>query len=112
VPFLLIWPFILNEIIYDEKKLPKGKKKKYLFVYFLYSILCIISSLLSIPLYNLTSRDTPKWLNILYGRILDKYLSLDQLQQDVLFLIFTILVTIFISFFTMKKCRNYCDKNF
>jgi hypothetical protein len=90
VSFLLIWPFILNTVIYRNKREEEGfastetldRKyvKNYLIVYFMYAIICVFVSLLALPVYNLI---VLRPMNI-YNFLLLKYLSFDQLQQAVI----------------------------
>jgi len=104
VSFLPIWPFILEQIIYRNKtyekfysieKMTNEQIKKYLIVYFMYSVICTLVSLISMPIYNLINNNPIK----LYKYILGKYLLLDQLQQNIISnIIAGIILAIFIFF--------------
>jgi hypothetical protein len=121
VSFLLIWPFILNEIIYRNKneeqyssvnKLSKRQVINYLIFYFMYSILCINVSLLAIPIYNLINQ-IPIISNINpYNSFLKMYLTLDPFLQAlipniVVFIIGTLSLCLFrrISSWWTKKIK-------
>lgn len=86
---LLIWPFILENIILYNKK-QEGTPgynsrsipfiKKYLFVYILFSALCIVFCSLSLPVYGLI-KIRPM---IFYKMFLVNYLKLDLFAQSVI----------------------------
>jgi hypothetical protein len=121
VSFLLIWPFILNQIIYrnkHEEKLyeefyPKKKMtnkliRNYLIVYFMYSIICILVSLISIPIYNLVKNNP----TILYKYLLEKYILLDQFQQSVISNTISGIILIILSLFARKILNKILRTNF
>jgi hypothetical protein len=116
VSFLLIWPFILDQIIYRNKpeeelysirKMTNKQIKNYLFVYFMYSIICILVSLLSIPIYNLIKNNP----SILYKYLLEKFILLDQLQQSVISNIISFLTLSILSHFATKILKKKLKTN-
>jgi hypothetical protein len=117
VSFLLIWPFILEQIIYRNKsaeefysiiKMTNKQIKNYLIVYFMYSIICILVSLLSIPIYNLINNKPI----ILYKYLLEKYILLDQLQQDIISNIISGIILATLIFISKKILIRVLKNNF
>jgi hypothetical protein len=111
VSFLLIWPFILDQIVYRNKpeeelysirKMTNKLIKKYLIVYFMYSIICILVSLLSIPIYNFIKNNP----SILYKYLQEKYILLDQLQQSIISNIISFLILSILSYFATKILKK------
>jgi hypothetical protein len=122
VSFLLVWPFILNRIIYRNEneernfpnKLPKKQVVKYLIVYSMYTIICVLVSLSTIPIYNLINHNLieSKLLNQLYEYGLRKYLSLNALQQAIVNNIISEIILLIPVFFIYQKLHNFCKKYF
>ena len=117
VSFLLIWPFILNQIIYKnkheegfwpERRMTNKLIRNYLIVYFMYSIICILVSLISIPIYNLVKNNP----TILYKYLLEKYILLDQFQQSVISNTISGIILIILSLFARKILNKILRTNF
>lgn len=120
VSFLLIWPFLLYQIIYRNKKQEKHYEesknirmvKKYLLVYLMYSILCVFISLLSIPVYNTINKITLKTWNTIYRKFLEEYILLDLFQQSLVSSFFFFCVILIPSFIINKILNKFCKKYF
>jgi hypothetical protein len=106
VTFLLFWPFLLQTIIYSNKKAfwyePKsrGYITKYIVVYCMYGFICVWICIATIPIYK-SIKYQPTYL---YDLFLSKYLTWDLFMQG--------LVTNFIAasiggIFTLILTRAY-----
>lgn len=89
VSFLLIWPFLLQHVIYrdtlparkhDLKPYPVSYIIKYLCVYIVYAALCVVFSLFAVPVYRFLSAKPTD----LYFVFLHQYLTLDPFLQSLI----------------------------
>jgi hypothetical protein len=112
VSFLLIWPFILQIIIYRNKHRKKNWGyvehnrnyiTKYLIVYFLYSFMCVWVSIGAVPIYNLFKGDP----SAIYAIILGKYMTYDPLIQGIFGNIIADVVWFIVVFFVAKIYKKY-----
>lgn len=116
VSFLLIWPFILDNLIFRKtvrERINITKKsgsytKKYLIVYLMYSVMCVIFSIIAIPVYRLLTRK-PAYL---YKIFLARYLELDPFLQSLITNATAVIILAFLGLTIKVVYKRYVRKNF